>query len=218
MQFAGFTLQNNLFVAPHGWRDGSPFPPTLQKMGRGSPSEMVTHSLLYGSGKTQRRANHDGETDPISVQIAGADPAMMAEAARHNIDRGAQIIDINMGCPAKKVCNVMAGSALMQDEPWSPASSKPSSAQQATSRSRSNSAPAGTPPIKRADDRAHRRRIGHPAHCNPRPHPRLPIHRPRRIRHHRRRQNPRAHSTDRQRRHHHAEKPSSYSTTPAPTA
>jgi tRNA-dihydrouridine synthase B len=81
-------------------------------------SEMVTsNSLLYGSEKTRRRADHTGEVDPISVQIAGADPAMLAEAARFNVDQGAQIIDINMGCPAKKVCNVMAGSALMQDEP-----------------------------------------------------------------------------------------------------
>jgi len=79
---------------------------------------MVTsNSLLYGSKKTQRRANHEGEADPISVQIAGADPAMMAEAARYNVSRGAQIIDINMGCPAKKICNVMAGSALLRDEP-----------------------------------------------------------------------------------------------------
>ena len=69
-----------------------------------------------GSAKTQRRANHEGEVDPISVQIAGADPAMMAEAAKHNVDNGAQIIDINMGCPAKKICNVMAGSALLQNE------------------------------------------------------------------------------------------------------
>jgi tRNA-dihydrouridine synthase B len=81
-------------------------------------SEMVTsNSLLYGSEKTKRRANHEGEVDPISVQIAGADPKMMAEAARHNVDNGAQIIDINMGCPAKKICNVMAGSALLKDEP-----------------------------------------------------------------------------------------------------
>jgi tRNA-dihydrouridine synthase B len=79
---------------------------------------MVTsNSLLYGSAKTRRRANHEGEVDPISVQIAGADPAMMAQAARYNADNGAQIIDINMGCPAKKICNVMAGSALMQNEP-----------------------------------------------------------------------------------------------------
>jgi len=81
-------------------------------------SEMVTsNSLLYGSEKTKRRANHEGEVNPISVQIAGADPKMMAEAAKHNVDNGAQIIDINMGCPAKKICNVMAGSALLKDEP-----------------------------------------------------------------------------------------------------
>jgi tRNA-dihydrouridine synthase B len=88
-------------------------------MGAGlAVSEMVTsNSLLYGSAKTLRRANHEGEVDPISVQIAGADPKMMAEAARYNVDNGAQIIDINMGCPAKKVCNVMAGSALLKDEP-----------------------------------------------------------------------------------------------------
>lgn len=119
MQFAGFTLRNNLFVAPMAGVTDRPFRQLCKKMGAGvAVSEMVTsNSLLYGSAKTQRRANHDGEVDPISVQIAGADPAMMAEAARYNADRGAQIIDINMGCPAKKVCNVMAGSALMQDEP-----------------------------------------------------------------------------------------------------
>ncbi|MBL8443999.1 MAG: tRNA dihydrouridine synthase DusB [Zoogloeaceae bacterium] len=119
MQFAGFTLRNNLFVAPMAGVTDRPFRQLCKKLGAGvAVSEMVTsNSLLYGSAKTQRRANHDGEVDPISVQIAGADPLMMAEAARHNADRGAQIIDINMGCPAKKVCNVMAGSALMQDEP-----------------------------------------------------------------------------------------------------
>jgi len=79
-------------------------------------SEMVTsQSLLYGSEKTRRRANHEGEPEPKSVQIAGADPALLACAARHNVENGAQIIDINMGCPAKKVCNVMAGSALLRD-------------------------------------------------------------------------------------------------------
>jgi tRNA-dihydrouridine synthase B len=95
-----------------------PFRQLCKKMGAGlAVSEMVTsNSLLYGSKKTLRRANHEGEVAPISVQIAGADPQMMAEAARHNVDNGAQIIDINMGCPAKKICNVMAGSALMQDE------------------------------------------------------------------------------------------------------
>ncbi len=80
-------------------------------------SEMVSsNSLLWGSDKTKRRANHDGETEPKSVQIMGADPKMMAEAAKYNADMGAQIIDINMGCPAKKVCNVAAGSALLQHE------------------------------------------------------------------------------------------------------
>ena len=80
-------------------------------------SEMVSsNALLWGSEKTRRRIDHSGESAPIAVQIAGADPVMMAKAARFNVDHGAQIIDINMGCPAKKVCNVMAGSALLQDE------------------------------------------------------------------------------------------------------
>lgn len=118
MQFAGFTLRNNLFVAPMAGVTDRPFRQLCKKLGAGfAVSEMVTsNSLLYGSAKTRRRANHDGEVNPISVQIAGADPQMMAEAARYNVDEGAQIIDINMGCPAKKVCNVMAGSALMQNE------------------------------------------------------------------------------------------------------
>jgi len=96
-----------------------PFRMLCKRFGAGlAVSEMVTsNSLLYGSAKTLRRANHEGEVEPISVQIAGADPMMMAEAARHNVDNGAQIIDINMGCPAKKICNVMAGSALLRDEP-----------------------------------------------------------------------------------------------------
>ena len=80
-------------------------------------SEMVSsNALLWGSEKTRRRIDHAGEGEPVSVQIAGAVPAQMADAARFNVDHGAQIIDINMGCPAKKVCNVMAGSALLQDE------------------------------------------------------------------------------------------------------
>ena len=96
-----------------------PFRQLCKKFGAGmAVSEMVTsNSLLYGSQKTLRRANHEGEVDPISVQIAGADPKMMAEAAQFNVDHGAQIIDINMGCPAKKICNVMAGSALLKDQP-----------------------------------------------------------------------------------------------------
>ena len=119
MQFAGFTLRNNLFVAPMAGVTDRPFRQLCKKLGAGvAVSEMVTsNSLLYGSEKTRRRADHTGEVDPISVQIAGADPAMMGEAARYNADNGAQIIDINMGCPAKKVCNKWAGSALMQDEP-----------------------------------------------------------------------------------------------------
>jgi len=119
MNFLGFTLRNNLFVAPMAGVTDRPFRQLCKKLGAGlAVSEMVTsNSLLYGSAKTRRRANHDGEVEPISVQIAGADPRMMAEAAKYNVDEGAQIIDINMGCPAKKVCNVMAGSALMKDEP-----------------------------------------------------------------------------------------------------
>ena len=118
MEFAGIRLRNNLFVAPMAGVTDRPFRQLCKKMGAGlAVSEMVTsNALLYGSTKTQRRANHTGEVAPISVQIAGADPKMMAEAARHNVERGAQIIDINMGCPAKKVCNVAAGSALMRDE------------------------------------------------------------------------------------------------------
>ncbi len=112
-------LRNNLFVAPMAGVTDRPFRQLCKKFGAGmAVSEMVTsNSLLWGSEKTRRRANHEGEAEPISVQIAGADPKMMAEAARYNVDDGAQIIDINMGCPAKKICNVMAGSALLQDEP-----------------------------------------------------------------------------------------------------
>ncbi len=118
MEFVGFSLRNNLFVAPMAGVTDRPFRQLCKKMGAGlAVSEMVTsNSLLYGSAKTRRRADHAGEVEPISVQIAGSQPAMMAEAARYNVAHGAQIIDINMGCPAKKICNVMAGSALMQDE------------------------------------------------------------------------------------------------------
>ena len=118
MNFVGFQLRNNLFVAPMAGVTDRPFRQLCKKMGAGlAVSEMVTsNSLLYGSAKTKRRANHEGEVAPISVQIAGSDPAMMAEAAKHNVDNGAQIIDINMGCPAKKICNVAAGSALMKNE------------------------------------------------------------------------------------------------------
>jgi tRNA-dihydrouridine synthase B len=119
VDFLGFTLRNNLFVAPMAGVTDRPFRQLCKKMGAGlAVSEMVTsNSLLYGSAKTRRRADHAGEVAPVAVQIAGADPSMMAEAARHNVDNGAQIIDINMGCPAKKVCNVESGSALMKNEP-----------------------------------------------------------------------------------------------------
>jgi tRNA-dihydrouridine synthase B len=95
-----------------------PFRQLCKKLGAGyAVSEMVTSRPdLWDTLKTSRRANHEGEPGPIAVQIAGTDAQMMGEAAAYNIDRGAQIIDINMGCPAKKVCNKWAGSALMQDE------------------------------------------------------------------------------------------------------
>jgi tRNA-dihydrouridine synthase B len=119
MQIGPYRLKNNLIVAPMAGVTDRPFRQLCKLMGAGmAVSEMVTsNSLLYGSKKTQRRADHAGEVEPVSVQIAGADPAMMAQAARYNAERGAAIIDINMGCPAKKICNVMAGSALLQDEP-----------------------------------------------------------------------------------------------------
>ena len=119
MHIGPFQLKNNLVVAPMAGVTDRPFRQLCKRMGAGmAVSEMVaSNSLLRGAEKTLRRANHEGEVDPISVQIAGADPRMMADAARYNVDQGAQIIDINMGCPAKKVCNVMAGSALLKDEP-----------------------------------------------------------------------------------------------------
>jgi tRNA-dihydrouridine synthase B len=118
MRIGPYQLANNVVLAPMAGVTDRPFRQLCRAMGAGlAVSEMVTsNSLLYGSAKTRRRANHEGEPPPVSVQIAGADPAMMAEAARYNVGEGAQIIDINMGCPAKKVCNVMAGSALLQDE------------------------------------------------------------------------------------------------------
>jgi tRNA-dihydrouridine synthase B len=118
LRLGAFTLPNNLFVAPMAGVTDRPFRVLCRSLGAGhAVSEMVTSKReLWNSLKTSRRADHAGEPGPIAVQIAGVDPAEMADAARYNIDRGAQIIDINMGCPAKKVCNVWAGSALMQDE------------------------------------------------------------------------------------------------------
>jgi len=112
-------LRNQLIVAPMAGVTDRPFRILCKKLGAGmAVSEMVaSNSLLWGSEKTIRRGNHEGEVEPRVVQIAGADPEMMAEAAKYNADKGADIIDINMGCPAKKICNVYAGSALLQNEP-----------------------------------------------------------------------------------------------------
>jgi tRNA-dihydrouridine synthase B len=111
-------LANRLFVAPMAGVTDRPFRQLCKALGAGyAVSEMVTSRKdLWASLKTSRRANHEGEPGPIAVQIAGTDAQMMAEAALYNVDRGAEIIDINMGCPAKKVCNKWAGSALMQNE------------------------------------------------------------------------------------------------------
>jgi tRNA-dihydrouridine synthase B len=119
MRIGHIALPNKLFVAPMAGVTDRPFRQLCKRLGAGyAVSEMVTsRKELWNSLKTSRRANHEGEAAPIAVQIAGTDAQMMAEAAAYNIDRGAQIIDINMGCPAKKVCNKWAGSALMQDEP-----------------------------------------------------------------------------------------------------
>ena len=118
MKLGPYTLPNHLFVAPMAGVTDRPFRQLCKRLGAGyAVSEMIaSNAMLWNSPKTLRRANHDGEVEPISVQIAGADPEMMAEAALLNVDRGAQIIDINMGCPAKKVCNVASGSALLKDE------------------------------------------------------------------------------------------------------
>ncbi len=118
MRIGSHTLPNPLMVAPMAGVTDRPFRKLCKSLGAGyAVSEMVTSRRdLWNSLKTSRRADHQGEPGPIAVQIAGTDPLEMADAARYNIDRGAQIIDINMGCPAKKVCNKWAGSALMQDE------------------------------------------------------------------------------------------------------
>jgi tRNA-dihydrouridine synthase B len=118
MRIGSFELAHNVFVAPMAGVTDRPFRMLCKQLGAAyAVSEMVTSRKdLWDSLKTSRRANHDGEDGPIAVQIAGTDADMMADAAVYNIQRGAQIIDINMGCPAKKVCNKWAGSALMQDE------------------------------------------------------------------------------------------------------
>jgi tRNA-dihydrouridine synthase B len=118
MQIGSHILKNNLIVAPMAGVTDRPFRKLCKRLGAGmAVSEMMaSNPRLWATHKSRLRADHRDEVDPISVQIAGADPELMADAAKHNVDQGAQIIDINMGCPAKKVCNVAAGSALLKDE------------------------------------------------------------------------------------------------------
>ena len=118
MQIGNIPLRNNLIVAPMAGVTDRPFRQLCKRLGAGmAVSEMVaSDSRLWATEKSLRRGDHTGEMEPVVVQIAGAAPEMMAEAARYNVDKGAHIIDINMGCPAKKVCKVDAGSALMKDE------------------------------------------------------------------------------------------------------
>ncbi|HSO06747.1 MAG TPA: tRNA-dihydrouridine synthase, partial [Pelomicrobium sp.] len=119
MQIGPYSLSGNVIVAPMAGVTDRPFRQLCRRFGAGlAVSEMISADPgLRLTGKSRRRADHAGEAAPVSVQIAGADPAMLADAARYNVDRGAQIVDINMGCPAKKVCNAYAGSALLRDEP-----------------------------------------------------------------------------------------------------
>src|SRR5215831_11372619 len=114
-----FVLANNLALAPMACVTDFPFRQLCRQLGAGiAASEMLTSDIsLWNTIKSQRRRVHSAEVEPRIVQIAGGDAEMLAEAAQRNVDAGAQIIDINMGCPAKKVCNVMAGSALLQNEP-----------------------------------------------------------------------------------------------------
>lgn len=118
MELGPYTLPNNLFVAPMSGVTDRPFRQLCRRLGAGfAVSEMISaNAELRRTVKTRRRMDHVGEVEPRSVQIAGAEPAAMADAARYNVDHGAQIIDINMGCPAKKVCKKSAGSALLDDE------------------------------------------------------------------------------------------------------
>src|SRR4051812_23877653 len=118
MKIGAYVLSNEVFVAPMAGITDRPFRRIARRFGAAlAVSEMVSsRPELRNSRKTLLRMDHAGEPGPVSVQIAGADPAMLADAARFNVDHGAQIIDINMGCPAKKVCNVAAGSALLSDE------------------------------------------------------------------------------------------------------
>jgi len=118
MKIGPYELESNVVLAPMAGVTDRPFRTLCRKFGAGlAASEMLTADVrLWNTPKSRRRMDHSGEPSPRVVQIAGFDPQMMAEAARRNVDAGAEIIDINMGCPAKKVCNRLAGSALLQDE------------------------------------------------------------------------------------------------------
>ncbi|HEX4481966.1 MAG TPA: tRNA-dihydrouridine synthase, partial [Rudaea sp.] len=119
MRIGPYLIDPPIGLAPMAGVTDKPFRQLCKKLGAGlAVSEMTTSDpRLWTTRKSLKRMDHAGEPDPVSVQIAGYDPAMLADAARYNADAGAQIIDINMGCPAKKVCNVAAGSALLQNEP-----------------------------------------------------------------------------------------------------
>ena len=118
MQIGPYGIDPPLILAPMAGVTDKPFRQLCKQLGAGlAVSEMtISNPKLWHTQKSLHRMDHEGEPAPISVQIAGTDPRQLADAARHNVDHGAQIIDINMGCPAKKVCNAWAGSALMRDE------------------------------------------------------------------------------------------------------
>ena len=118
MRIGPYLIEPNVVLAPMAGVTDKPFRMLCKRLGAGlCVSEMTTSDpRLWKTEKSLHRMDHAGEPAPVSVQIAGTDPLVLAEAARYNVDHGAQIIDINMGCPAKKVCNVWAGSALLQDE------------------------------------------------------------------------------------------------------
>jgi len=118
MRIGSHELNHRVFVAPMAGVTDRPFRRLCRRLGAGyAVAEMAaSNPRLWASEKTMRRLNHDGECAPVAVQLAGAEPRMLADAARYNVERGAQIIDINMGCPARKVCSVAAGSALLKDE------------------------------------------------------------------------------------------------------
>ncbi|MBD9375926.1 tRNA dihydrouridine synthase DusB [Pseudoxanthomonas sp. PXM04] len=118
MQIGPHRIDTPVILAPMAGVTDKPFRQLCKRLGAGlAVSEMtISDSRFWKTDKSRRRMDHDGEPAPISVQIAGTEPRQLAEAARYNVDHGAQIIDINMGCPAKKVCNAWAGSALMRDE------------------------------------------------------------------------------------------------------